>query len=350
MNLRRMQLKKRGLRLFNASRQFRIPTLFSPAATIARLGTKLAASATGWSDGAAGCSRRGAIIEAEILRAWLRLANRSRRRGSCSAGCPGGNATRCVCAGSKNWSYREIARRLTLSVSAVETLIYRARSNFHRHYESAERNQTPVVLACYKIRESLPPLVAGALGESRRRRVLAHVAQCTRCTQALATLNNAGPVRVAACDSALGWVRTRVVDLLQTLGRSGSQLAAGGAAAGAGVIVATTILTGLASSPAQSAATAGTEQTTPITAVSGREHAASVSDEARLVPPVAESRHQSRRSLLGPQATASTRLMRCLPGRRRLHKLGSRFLAGTLELQKRFQRRSLRACSAAGWG
>ena len=76
-------------------------------------------------------------------------------------------------------------------------------------------------------------------------------------------------------------------------------------------------------SPAQSAATAGTEQTTPITAVSGREHAASVSDEARLVPPVAElapsisavsartasdSEHTANAVLAGETSSSQTRL------------------------------------------
>jgi RNA polymerase sigma factor (sigma-70 family) len=149
-------------------------------------------------------------------------------------------------------SYREIARRLTLSVSAVETLIYRARSNFHRQYESVGRNETSAVLACYKIRESLAPLLVGALGDQRRRRVVAHLSRCSRCEHAFDKLKARSAGGILPATLPLGWLRTRILEWLQTLTRSGSQLAtAGGVAGGAGALLATVILTEWATTPGE---------------------------------------------------------------------------------------------------
>jgi RNA polymerase sigma-70 factor (ECF subfamily) len=80
------------------------------------------------------------------------------------------------------WSYRAIANLTGQSVSAIETLLYRARSNFHRQYESALSGmEAPDGVACYKMRSHIRGLGEGTLSERRRTRVLTHLSQCARC-------------------------------------------------------------------------------------------------------------------------------------------------------------------------
>lgn len=80
------------------------------------------------------------------------------------------------------WSYRAIANLTGHSVSAIETLLYRARSNFHRHYESALSGlEAADGVACYKMRAQIRRLSDGALSERRRARVLSHLDHCARC-------------------------------------------------------------------------------------------------------------------------------------------------------------------------
>ncbi|HEX5939658.1 MAG TPA: sigma-70 family RNA polymerase sigma factor [Dehalococcoidia bacterium] len=80
------------------------------------------------------------------------------------------------------WSYQQIAAITGQSVSAIETLLYRARSNFHRQYESSLSGvEASDDVACYKVRSHIRRLGEGQLSERRRIRVLNHLDRCVRC-------------------------------------------------------------------------------------------------------------------------------------------------------------------------
>ena len=78
-------------------------------------------------------------------------------------------------------SYDSIAAKLGVSVSALETLLFRARSNFQREYDSLREGVDSPALACYKMRSSIRALSTGTLSDLRRSRVLMHLDQCERC-------------------------------------------------------------------------------------------------------------------------------------------------------------------------
>ena len=80
------------------------------------------------------------------------------------------------------WSYQQIAAITGQSLSAIETLLYRARSNFHRQYESSLSGvEASDDVACYKVRSHIRRLGEGQLSERRRIRVLNHLDRCVRC-------------------------------------------------------------------------------------------------------------------------------------------------------------------------
>lgn len=77
-------------------------------------------------------------------------------------------------------SYRQIARSLDISESAVETLVYRARLRFKEEYMAAEGEQT---LDCAAVRPLLAPYLAGKLRRAQEDMVREHVAGCVKCAR-----------------------------------------------------------------------------------------------------------------------------------------------------------------------
>lgn len=77
-------------------------------------------------------------------------------------------------------SYRQIARSLSISESAVETLVYRARLRFKEEYMAAE---TETVLDCAQVRPLLAPYLSGKLRRAQEDMVREHVAACVKCAR-----------------------------------------------------------------------------------------------------------------------------------------------------------------------
>lgn len=77
-------------------------------------------------------------------------------------------------------SYRQIARVMKLSESAVETLVYRARLRFKEEFLAA---QGVGPLDCSEVEPLLAPYIAGKLRKSQEDMVRRHVASCIKCTR-----------------------------------------------------------------------------------------------------------------------------------------------------------------------
>lgn len=77
-------------------------------------------------------------------------------------------------------SYRQIARSLQISESAVETLVYRARLRFKEEYMATEGDQ---VLDCAAVRPLLAPYLSGKLRRAQEEMVREHVASCVKCAR-----------------------------------------------------------------------------------------------------------------------------------------------------------------------
>ncbi|HET9199884.1 MAG TPA: sigma-70 family RNA polymerase sigma factor [Dehalococcoidia bacterium] len=133
-------------------------------------------------------------------------------------------------------SYVSIAGRLGLSVSATETLLHRARSNFQREYSSLQSGSDTPALACYKMRSSLRALSSGALSDLRRMRVIAHLESCEGCRSTQEEMRRTR--RIAGFIPfflPVAWVRDKLLHLGRGAADTAGKLApGGGAGAGAG--------------------------------------------------------------------------------------------------------------------
>jgi len=78
-------------------------------------------------------------------------------------------------------SYRQIARSLKVSESAVETLIYRARLRFKEEFVAAEGGGAD--LDHNEVVPLLAPYVAGKLRRPQEEAVRRHLASCIRCAR-----------------------------------------------------------------------------------------------------------------------------------------------------------------------
>jgi RNA polymerase sigma-70 factor (ECF subfamily) len=79
-------------------------------------------------------------------------------------------------------SYRQIARTLKMSESAVETLLYRARLRFKEEYIAAEG---AAELNHEEVAPLLAPYIAGKLRRNQAEAVRRHIATCLRCSRRL---------------------------------------------------------------------------------------------------------------------------------------------------------------------
>jgi DNA-directed RNA polymerase specialized sigma24 family protein len=79
-------------------------------------------------------------------------------------------------------SYRQIARTLNMSESAVETLLYRARLRFKEEYLAAEGEAE---VTHEEVAPLLAPYLAGKLRRSQAESVRRHIAGCARCSRRL---------------------------------------------------------------------------------------------------------------------------------------------------------------------
>jgi len=77
-------------------------------------------------------------------------------------------------------SYRQIARSLKMSESAVETLLYRARLRFKEEFISAEGEGE---LTHDEAVPLLAPYLAGKLRRSQAEAVRRHLAACVKCAR-----------------------------------------------------------------------------------------------------------------------------------------------------------------------
>ncbi|HEX6487316.1 MAG TPA: RNA polymerase sigma factor [Candidatus Dormibacteraeota bacterium] len=77
-------------------------------------------------------------------------------------------------------SYRQIARSLRISESAVETLVYRARLRFKEEYMAAEGEQR---LDCAQVKPLLAPYLSGKLRRAQEDMVREHLATCVKCSR-----------------------------------------------------------------------------------------------------------------------------------------------------------------------
>ena len=79
-------------------------------------------------------------------------------------------------------SYRQIARTLKMSESAVETLLYRARLRFKEEYLAAEG---AAEVTHEEVAPLLAPYLAGKLRRNQAESVRNHIAGCARCSRRL---------------------------------------------------------------------------------------------------------------------------------------------------------------------
>jgi RNA polymerase sigma-70 factor, ECF subfamily len=80
----------------------------------------------------------------------------------------------------QDMSYRQIARTLKMSESAVETLLYRARLRFKEEYLAS---QTEGELTHQEALPLLAPYLAGKLRRSQAEAVRDHIAVCVKCAR-----------------------------------------------------------------------------------------------------------------------------------------------------------------------
>src|ERR1700682_3400072 len=99
-------------------------------------------------------------------------------------------------------SYRQIARTLKMSESAVETLLYRARLRFKEEYIAAEGEGE---LSHDEAVPLLAPYLAGKLRRSQAEAVRKHLAVCMKCARRIGRRRAKGPQELkAAPPSSLG--------------------------------------------------------------------------------------------------------------------------------------------------
>jgi RNA polymerase sigma-70 factor (ECF subfamily) len=79
-------------------------------------------------------------------------------------------------------SYRQIARTLKMSESAVETLLYRARLRFKEEYLASE---SATDLTHEEVAPLLAPYLAGKLRRNQAESVRRHIATCAKCSRRL---------------------------------------------------------------------------------------------------------------------------------------------------------------------
>src|SRR5947209_4810468 len=82
----------------------------------------------------------------------------------------------------QDMSYRQIARTLKMSESAVETLLYRARLRFKEEYLAAQKEGDLTHAEAVPL---LAPYLAGKLRRPQAEAVRNHIATCTKCARRL---------------------------------------------------------------------------------------------------------------------------------------------------------------------
>jgi RNA polymerase sigma-70 factor (ECF subfamily) len=80
----------------------------------------------------------------------------------------------------QDMSYRQIAKTLKMSESAVETLLYRARLRFKEEYLASQKEGE---LSHEEAVPLLAPYLAGKLRRPQAEAVRVHIASCTKCTR-----------------------------------------------------------------------------------------------------------------------------------------------------------------------
>src|SRR4029077_9615189 len=80
----------------------------------------------------------------------------------------------------QDMSYRQIARTLKMSESAVETLLYRARLRFKEEYLASQREGE---LSHEEALPLLAPYLAGKLRRPQAEAVRNHIATCVKCAR-----------------------------------------------------------------------------------------------------------------------------------------------------------------------
>jgi RNA polymerase sigma factor (sigma-70 family) len=100
----------------------------------------------------------------------------------------------------QDMSYRQIARTLKMSESAVETLLYRARLRFKEEYLAA---QAEGELTHEEALPLLAPYLAGKLRRPQAEAVRNHVATCMKCARRIGRRRNkpTAPARSKSRDS-----------------------------------------------------------------------------------------------------------------------------------------------------
>jgi RNA polymerase sigma-70 factor (ECF subfamily) len=92
-------------------------------------------------------------------------------------------------------SYRQIARTLKMSESAVETLLYRARLRFKEEYIAAEGEGE---LSHSEAVPLLAPYLAGKLRRNQAEAVRKHIAVCMKCARRIGRRRVKGPPELKA--------------------------------------------------------------------------------------------------------------------------------------------------------
>jgi RNA polymerase sigma-70 factor (ECF subfamily) len=82
----------------------------------------------------------------------------------------------------QDMSYRQIAKTLKMSESAVETLLYRARLRFKEEYLASQKEGA---LSHEEAVPLLAPYLAGKLRRPQAEAVRVHIASCTKCARRL---------------------------------------------------------------------------------------------------------------------------------------------------------------------
>jgi hypothetical protein len=100
----------------------------------------------------------------------------------------------------QDMSYRQIAKTLKMSESAVETLLYRARLRFKEEYLASQREGE---LTHNEALPLLAPYLAGKLRRPQAEAVRNHIASCVKCSRRIGrkrrqpptTANTGGPTK-----------------------------------------------------------------------------------------------------------------------------------------------------------
>ncbi len=92
-------------------------------------------------------------------------------------------------------SYRQIAKTLKMSESAVETLLYRARLRFKEEFLAAESEGEITHEEAVPL---LAPYLAGKLRRPQAEAVRHHIAVCVKCARRIGRRRTKGPGEIKA--------------------------------------------------------------------------------------------------------------------------------------------------------